>query len=112
MACHRQSFLNAAACVRQEDKIQKREGRTSVRVTFEGHLPRRVYHESVCYRVTPYERAPFRQFWTQACGHVAAICRRVRRCGKDNCNVEKCTSACTARGITIRGQLSVQKEGK
>lgn len=53
-------------------------------------LSERAYLEYVCYMVRPYERAPLRCFCSRAYEHVAAVCRVVRCCGKDNCNVKEC----------------------
>ena len=72
----------------------QREDTLSICLTFEGdHLPERIYVDYMTYRVRPFERGPIRCFCCQEYGHVAAVCRRGRRCGrcgKEKCNNEEC----------------------
>ena len=76
-------------CVRQEELLDsEKEDSNSVCLSFEGKLLERVHLDYVCYRVKSYERAPLRCFRCQQYRCVAAVCRGVRRCRKDNCNVE------------------------
>ena len=70
----------------------QREDTMSMCLTFEGELPERIYVGYVTYRVRPYERGPIRCFCCQEYGHVAAVCRGVRRCGR--CGKEKCDEKC------------------
>ena len=73
-----------------------REETTSICITFEGSsLPERIYFEYLCYRVRPYERAPLRCFCCQQYGHVAAVCRGSKRCGR--CGKESCKEECKER---------------
>ena len=46
----------------------------------------------VTYRVRTYDRGPIRCFCCQEYGHVASVCRRVRRCGR--CGGEGCKEEC------------------
>ena len=71
----------------------KKEPCESVCITFEEDIPERVYIDYVCYRVRPYEEAPLRCFCCQEYGHVAAVCRGERkcgRCGKGDCRKRQC----------------------
>ena len=47
-----------------------------------------MYLEYCCYRVRPFVRAPLRCFSCQQYGHVSAVCRKDRRCGR--CGEERC----------------------
>ena len=70
-----------------------REETKSMCLTFKGEvLPERVYIGYLCYRVRPYERGPLRCFCCQQYGHVAAVCRGNRRCGR--CGKENCKEEC------------------
>lgn len=70
-----------------------REETTSVCLTFEGDvLPDRIYLDYLCYRVRPFERAPLRCFCCQKYGHVAAVCRGSKTCGR--CGKEGCKEEC------------------
>lgn len=61
----------------------ERKDSTAVLVTFkEDVLPQRVSLGFIIYPVKPYERPPLRCFKCQRFGHIAAVCRGVRRCGK------------------------------
>lgn len=56
---------------------------TAVLVTFEEEeLPVRVQLGFMSYLVKAYERPPLRCFRCQRFGHIAAVCRGVRKCGK------------------------------
>ena len=70
----------------------KREDTLSMCLTFEGEVPGEIDLDYVKYRVRPYERAPLRCFCCQEYGHVASVCRRVRRCRR--CGEEVCKEEC------------------
>ena len=70
----------------------KREDTGSMCLTFEGEMPGEIVLDYVTYRVRPYESAPLRCFCCQEYGHVASVCRRVRRCGR--CGGEGCKEEC------------------
>ncbi|KAK7877096.1 hypothetical protein WMY93_032176 [Mugilogobius chulae] len=68
---------------------------TSVCLTFEGTLPDKVLLDYVCYKVRPFTRGPLRCFCCQEYGHVAAVCkgrRKCGRCGGTECEFEECVS--------------------
>ena len=65
----------------------------SICITFEEDIPERVFIDYVCYRVRPYEEAPLRCYCCQEYGHVAAVCRGERkcgRCGSKDCKKRQC----------------------
>ena len=65
-------------------------------LTFEGEVvPERVYIEYISYRVRPYERAPLRCYCCQQYGHVAAVCRGIKTCGR--CGKEGCKGECEGK---------------
>ena len=77
-------------------KDGKREESSSVCLTFEGNvLPDRVYIEYMSYRVRPYERAPLRCYCCQLYGHVAAVCRGTKTCGRGG--KEGCKGECEGK---------------
>ncbi|KAK7930877.1 hypothetical protein WMY93_007272 [Mugilogobius chulae] len=71
----------------------ERDLSTSVCLSFREGMPDRVYLDYICYRVRPFERGPLRCFACQEYGHVASVCRGVRRCyrcGMSDCLNESC----------------------
>lgn len=74
----------------------KREDSKSVCLTFEGDVvPERVYVECVSYRVRPFQPAPLRCYCCQQYGHVAAVCRGMKTCGR--CGREGCKTECEGK---------------
>lgn len=56
---------------------------TTVVLTFQGeNLPEKIFLGCLAFRVQPYRRPPLRCFKCQRYGHIAAVCRGTRRCGK------------------------------
>ena len=66
----------------------KKELSKSICINFEEEIPERVYIDYVCYRVRQYEEAPLRCYCCQEYGHVAAVCRGERKCGR--CGSKEC----------------------
>ena len=87
-------FCEAKRLTRFREGI--REETTTVCLKFQGDtLPDRVYIDYLCYRVRPYVSAPMRCFCCHQYGHVAAVCRGNKRCGR--CAKESCQEECKER---------------
>lgn len=74
-----------------------REASKPVCLVFESVLPDKVYLDLVSYNVRPFERAPLRCYCCQEYGHVAAVCRKKKRCAK--CGESDCDGGCADRNV-------------
>lgn len=80
----------------QITKDNMRVASQTVLLTFESQsIPRRIEIGYLSFQVKPYIRPPLRCFNCHEYGHVAAVCRKKRKCGKcgEDHNYEDCASA-------------------
>ncbi|XP_060782171.1 uncharacterized protein LOC132889552 isoform X3 [Neoarius graeffei] len=80
----------------QITKDNMRVASQTVLLTFESEsIPRRIEIGYLIFQVKPYIRPPLRCFNCHTYGHVAAVCRKKRKCGKcgGDHNYEDCASA-------------------
>ncbi|XP_060788757.1 uncharacterized protein LOC132893628 [Neoarius graeffei] len=80
----------------QITKDNMRVASQTVLLTFESEsIPRRIEIGYLSFQVKPYIRPPLRCFNCHTYGHVAAVCRKKRKCGKcgGDHNYEDCASA-------------------
>ena len=80
----------------------KKELSESICITFMDEMPERIFIDYVCYRVRPFEAAPLRCFCCQQYGHVAAVCRGDKKCGRCGKGQEECDDKCEENEIPVK----------